>query len=597
MCIESVQEVSDEILVIDSFSTDQTKALAESLGAKVLQHPFEGYSEQKNYGNSNASHDYILSMDADECLSDDLRKAILQVKENPRHKVYDMKRKNYFCNTWIKYAGWYPDKKIRLWHKDYAAWDGKPVHESVAVKEGVDVQTLKGDILHYSFDTVNDHFQTIKKYSQIRIDSHWKKKKYQNLSFSIFRFCYKFLKLYFLKLGFLDGKAGLIVCFNSSIRHVIEYGLCQAKLYNQEGHEEVCFFNSTKTWGGGEKWHFNSANYLAETGRTIHFVTSKGSELDKIISQSKIKAQHLSVSNLSFLNLSKIAGLIKYFRLNHIQAVIFNGPADLKLGGLAAFLAGVPKIVYRRGLAKAPKGNLFNSFLYSVVVNHFIVNSKSTLKELCRKTLLDPNKLKVKLLYNSVKEYSLGGKPESNSPLVLGNASRLVEQKGIHYLLEVGKELDSRGVDYKIKIAGTGPLQEELVQLAKDYKIQDKVEFLGFVEDVEGFMKSLDIYLCTSIFEGFGFSIAEAMEAQKPVVGFDTSSNPELIQDGKTGFVVGAFDIKAFTDKTVELLENETLRSEFGKQGHSFVRENFDLLKQHQKLEEFIYNELLEKSE
>ena len=206
-CIESVKNIADEIVVVDSFSTDQTIAIAESYGAKVTQTKWLGYALTKNFGHALTANDYILSLDADEALSKELQQSILVVKEN-LSGAYEMNRLTNYCGNWIKHSGWYPDKKIRLFNKKTTQWKNLIVHEHIEFTAVEVVHFLKGDLLHYSFSTLIDHKNKIEKYAKLE------SQKVQH--YSLFKIQFKkifspvvtFLKMFFLKSGWMDGVAG-----------------------------------------------------------------------------------------------------------------------------------------------------------------------------------------------------------------------------------------------------------------------------------------------------------------------------------------------------------------------------------------------------
>lgn len=123
-CLESLEKTADEILVVDSFSSDRTAEICKSKGVEFIQHSFEGHIEQKNYALSRASNDYVLSLDADEALSDKLIQSIRAAKQNWSTNGYSVNRLTNYCGKWIRHCGWYPDKKIRLWDKRKGTWGG-----------------------------------------------------------------------------------------------------------------------------------------------------------------------------------------------------------------------------------------------------------------------------------------------------------------------------------------------------------------------------------------------------------------------------------------------------------------------------------------
>lgn len=587
-CLNSLRDVVDEIIVVDSFSSDKTQSICDRFSTRFLSKKFDGYSSSKNWGIEQSKFNFILSLDADEVLSETLKKSILKEKESGFKKAYKMNRLNFIGEKPLKFGGWYPDQKVRLFHKDYACWNDKKVHETVEVKQETNVGFLNGDLLHYSFESYGDHLLTINKYSNIRVDEALKQSKSYSLIKSIIKSKVKFFKLYLLKGGFKDGPVGFRMALNSGLRHFIEYGKFRQKTSPSINSKQICLFNTTSFWGGGEKWHFEAAKDLSDAGGEVCFVAKKNSPLAEKLKGTNIKSSFFSTSNLSFLNPVKLYKLAAYFRNNKIKTVVFNGSTDLKTGGLAAFFAGVPNIVYRRGLASAPKSDLLNLFLFTSVVTDFIVNSNSTLELLCSKTKLPQQKLKTTLIYNGISTDVDRKERVSSDVIILGIASRLVEQKGLFHLLNIASILRDKGLNFELKIAGDGPLESQLKEKVASLNLQEHVVFEGFVDDISSFMNNIDIYLCTSIFEGFGFSMAEAMLHQKPVVAFDTSSNPEVVINNKTGYIIPAFDLELFADKVLALNHDKILYKQLGENGKRHVVDSFSKEKQSEKLYVFL---------
>ena len=209
-CISSLKEISDEILVIDSKSKDRTRYLAQKLGATVVETEWRGYSDTKNFGNSIAKNDWILSIDADEVVSKELATNIQQLKFSVGH-VYALDRLTNFCGKWIRHSGWYPEWKVRLFNKKTSQWEGEFVHESLHHSTVVQVKKLEGKLLHYSYKTLDDHLERIERYASLsayEMQSKGKKSSFLKLWISP---AFRFFKTYFIKLGFLDGKAGWII--------------------------------------------------------------------------------------------------------------------------------------------------------------------------------------------------------------------------------------------------------------------------------------------------------------------------------------------------------------------------------------------------
>src|SRR3990167_2510449 len=226
-CLQSVKW-ADEIVVVDSFSTDKTVEICREYTDKVYQNRWCGFVEQKKFALSKASHNWILSIDADEMVSDELKEEIIAIlKSRTTHYNIDgyyMPRRAFYVNRWILHCGWYPDYKIRLFKKDKGRWEGTEgaaIHESVKINGRIGY--LKGDILHYSFMSISSHLKTINSFTSISAMENFKKGKKAGILSILFRPLFNFFKMYILKRGFLDGLLGFIVSVLSSYHVFIKY--------------------------------------------------------------------------------------------------------------------------------------------------------------------------------------------------------------------------------------------------------------------------------------------------------------------------------------------------------------------------------------
>ena len=210
-CLKSVEGVADEIVVVDRFSTDDTARVARKYTDRVIQREWTNFADQKNFANSHAAHPWILSLDADERLSPELRDEILALKdgESTAAAAYSMPRQAYYLGRWIRHSGWYPDRKIRLFRKDSARWEGAFVHESLEVEGSV--HRLSGVLRHFTYRHLSDHIRRIDAYSSLgaqRLYAEQKRCRWHHLRVLPF---FGFLRAYVWKAGFLDGAAGFII--------------------------------------------------------------------------------------------------------------------------------------------------------------------------------------------------------------------------------------------------------------------------------------------------------------------------------------------------------------------------------------------------
>ena len=219
-CIDSVKDVVDEIVVVDSFSTDKTEEICRNNGVKFLQHKWEGHGRQKNWANSHAAYDYILSLDADERLSAGLKDAILAIKNNWQYDVYSFNRLTYFHGRKIKY-GCYPDSQLRFFDRRKAQWNST-FHDRIVVNKGVKVKRIRKDILHFANQDIHQLVDTLNSNSTLfaRDRINLGKPSFFKLIFSP---TFAFINTYIFQLGFLEGIFGFVICVNKAHYRFLKY--------------------------------------------------------------------------------------------------------------------------------------------------------------------------------------------------------------------------------------------------------------------------------------------------------------------------------------------------------------------------------------
>ena len=233
-CVTSLQAICDEIVVIDSFSTDRTEEICKSLGVNFIQNPFAGHIEQKNYALDKASYHYVLSLDADECLDKNLQESISKVKNSFSYDCYSFNRLNNYAGKWIKHCGWYPDKKIRLFNKTKAKWGGVNPHDIITPSTDATIKHIQGDLLHYSYPTISSHITQTNKFTTIAAKAAFNDGVKSSMLKIITRSSLKFFRDFFIKKGFLDGKYGIIICTINAMSVFLKYSKIKEL---QEGKE------------------------------------------------------------------------------------------------------------------------------------------------------------------------------------------------------------------------------------------------------------------------------------------------------------------------------------------------------------------------
>lgn len=213
-CLSSLVGVVDEILVVDSFSTDKTPDICKQFNVTFIQQEFLGYIEQKNFALKKAKYNYIVSLDGDEALSETLRESIIKLKQQHwQFNGYYCNRLNNFCGQWIKHSDWYPNKKLRVFDKRKATWKGVNPHDKIELHDAYAKKgKLKGDILHWTYQTYSEFNKKTEYFSTIAAKSYYKLGIKSSLWKIAFRPLWAFFKAYILRLGFLDGLNGFVIC-------------------------------------------------------------------------------------------------------------------------------------------------------------------------------------------------------------------------------------------------------------------------------------------------------------------------------------------------------------------------------------------------
>ncbi|BAO74516.1 glycosyltransferase family 2 protein [Winogradskyella sp. PG-2] len=230
-CLQSLVNVVDEIVVVDSNSTDNTKKICERYNVNFITQEFLGYIEQKNFALDQASYNHIISLDGDEALSEELQKSILTLKTNWNFDGYYTNRFNNFCGQWIKYSDWYPNKKLRVFDRRKAEWKGLNPHDNVQLyDESAQIGHLNGDILHWTYRTYDEMDKKTDYFSTIAAKAYYDNHKTAPIIKLLWNPSWAFFKAFFLRLGFLDGLNGFRICYQTGKITYLKY-LKLRKLY------------------------------------------------------------------------------------------------------------------------------------------------------------------------------------------------------------------------------------------------------------------------------------------------------------------------------------------------------------------------------
>jgi glycosyltransferase involved in cell wall biosynthesis len=353
----------------------------------------------------------------------------------------------------------------------------------------------------------------------------------------------------------------------------------------------ICFFNSHYSWGGGEKWHHDTAMYLRQKQHNVIVCSAKNSELFHKM-KDEMPTFGVELSNLSFLNPFKYFAIYRLLKKHRADTIILCLPIDVKVAGVAAKLAGLSNIIYGRGCAIAVKNSVSNRFLFKYILTHVIANSHATKATILQNNqhLIHPDKIAV--LYNGIKLdlSQVKHKPARQNPIVIGTVGRLEPHKNNVLLLDAAKILKEKNYNFIIKIAGDGSQKDYLHTRIKELELTDCVELCGFQGNIHVFLNQIDIFALPSLGEGFGYVFCEAMLHKIPIVAFDVSSAAELIKNNFNGYLVRPYDLQEFASKIMLLIENEETCTQFGNSGCEYVKHNFGEEKNLALTEQFIIN-------
>lgn len=234
-CLDSVKDIADEIIIVDSNSTDATEEICRKYNVKFVTQKWLGYSEQKNLADNLATCDLIFSIDADEALSDELKQSIKTLKESEiaDNEVFSMNRLNNFWGRWIKRCGYYPENKVRIWRRGFAQWEGL-IHEWLKYESEPKKTLLHGDLLHYSYDSPEAFKKQLFHFAELNAQSYYDRNKKTGMIYWIFSPAINFIRTYFIKGGILEGKTGFFICWTAmkATRH--KYDLLREKVKSRK---------------------------------------------------------------------------------------------------------------------------------------------------------------------------------------------------------------------------------------------------------------------------------------------------------------------------------------------------------------------------
>ena len=343
----------------------------------------------------------------------------------------------------------------------------------------------------------------------------------------------------------------------------------------------VCFINTATIWGGGENWQYETMLDLKDKVNLISISSSTG-KLSHLSIDAGIRTYSFHSKNLSFLNPVKLLRAYRLLKKLKPHAVIFNTSNDFKMFTLPAKWAGIKFRLYRRDNGKPLRSHLLNKILLHNGITHFLPCSKFIGKAALSNDSFLFSSSKIDTIYNSInlKKWDSLVAPvlsvgRSSNKMIFGCMGRLSSEKGQLFLPAAAAKLKDKSLDFRILVAGIGPLKSELERLIVSSKVEKHVQLLGFVENNKSFLNAIDCLIIPSYWEGLSTVAIEAMAMNKPIIAFDVASNSEVIQHGITGFLSKPFDIDEVVKYMLQFINSPSELKLMGDKGRKLTEKTF----------------------
>ena len=338
--------------------------------------------------------------------------------------------------------------------------------------------------------------------------------------------------------------------------------------------ESICFFNKFKSWGGGEKWHYEAANFFQKNGYKISVIChGKGELLKRMKKNKNISSFKTTGRKYAYLNIFTVLRMVYFLKKNKIDTIIYNSFEDVRLGGFAAVLAGVKVQIFRSGMPKYIKEKKLQKF-FQKYIDIIFTNSLES------KEIIENNnpflRGKIRILKNGI-IFSETDTEEKilESIIVMGNSARFDYQKDQKTKLQALKLLKDKNVKFKFLFAGDGELNSDLIKLRNQLGLEE-VEFKGFMDNCDELYKNLDIFILSSIFEGSSNSLIEAMSFKDAVIVSDIQSNLEIIDNGRYGISFKVGSPEDLFEKLFDVINNKEKLLELKEKALEGVKKNYN---------------------
>ena len=600
-CLSSLEDVVDEIVVVDSFSTDQTKQIAKSYNARFIQHAFEGYIEQKNWAMMQASHDYVLSLDGDEMLSGELRSTIKKIKNNLEFDGYYVNRLNNYYGQWIRHSGVYPNRKIRLFNRTRGQWGGINPHDQFVLHKGARKYHLKGDLLHYMYSSLEDHLDKMLRFTSISAAAHFKRGIRSNAFKLIIHPAWRFFRGYLINQGFRDGMTGYIICYLNAYAGYMKY----LKLKNfEKGDPPVFLPNEPSTGdtratikiGFDAKRVFHNETGLGNYSRdTIRLLSSYWPSQNYVLYNPK--PGHIQVETnpentaIRYPDTWWNRHFSSYWRYRLMVSQLVRDRIDIYFGLSNEIPHGIERTKIKTLVT-------IHDLIFLRYPHYYKTLDRNIYKEKFRNACLKAHKIIAISEQTKADIIQFFDIPENKIEVVYQGCNRLFQETVMpeqldairkkyslpeRYILNVGRIEERKNAlslvraiqpveEIHLVIAGRKtPYYYEIQEFIETHQMKDRVHFLSPIPmaDLPAVYQMADIFVYPSFFEGFGIPIIEALFSKIPVISSTGSCFSEA--GGPDSRYVPPDNITALSEAIQELWNNPALRKAMAEKGYRYA--------------------------
>lgn len=612
-CIKSVEEVADEIIVVDSFSTDKTKEICLALGVKFIEHPFEGFRDQKNYALDQASFDYVLSLDADEALSPRLAKSIIAEKNNLTFDGYRFNRLNNFCGRWMEYTSIYPECKVRLFNKNKGRWTGHNIHEVVVMDNSNSIKKLDGNLMHWLYDSYEESFAKVNKYTTLSAQEYFN----QGISVNFFKLIlnptWHFINSFIFRGGFLQGYDGFLVsnlqattCFLKYIKLRRLYKIKDQRIriipHSQKDTtiDKQLFSdldnNPIKIGFDAKRALYNFSGLGNYSRSLLHNLLLYYPKNDYYLFTPKTKKRYTLynddkynfvlpstsiLKSLGFLWRSKY--MIKDIKKNNID--IFHGlsqelPVGIEKTG-AKSIVTVHDLIFMRFpefYSWFDAKIYYRKLVYACrAADHVVAISTQTKNDLINLLNVSPDKISIiyqgcnPIYWKPIKqEFHLEVKAKHKLPdKYLLYVGTIEERKNLLGILKAIHE-----AKITVPLVVVGRKHENYFRSISNYISTNNLDNIIFTanvsnEELPSIYQNAECFIYPSFFEGFGIPILEALVSGTPVVTSKFGCFNEVA--GPTSLYVNPYNIQEIGETILKVINNNELRSKMASSGKEFA--------------------------